>query len=310
MAVQAGQQASEEAMRAENLKGVGFMLIAMASFSLGDAVMKYVAEQLPLYQAVTLRGLVSVPLLLLIARASGGLQLGSLSGAWRPAVVRTLGEVGATIFFFLGLLNLPLATVSAINQAVPLAVTAGAALFFGEKVGLRRMAAILVGFCGVLVIVRPGPEGMNIYAVCALVSVGFVVLRDLATRKLAPRVSSVSVALLAALVITGISALISLRTPWQPVPLSLWLPLIAAGFLVVIGYIFVIRMMRLGQVAVITPFRYSALLWALVLGWLIWGHVPDALTAFGAALVVGSGLFALLGEGRRRPIRAELAPKS
>ena len=298
MAVASEAVTTEERMRAENYRGAGYMLIAMAAFTVGDAVMKLVAEMMPLYQAVTLRGLISVPLLLVIARISGGLRLDSLARSWRPAGLRTLGEVGATLFFFLALVNLPLATVSAINQSVPLGVTAGAALFFGEKVGWRRMLAIVAGFFGVMLIVRPGAEGMNIYALCALASVGFVVLRDLATRKLAPEVSSVSVALFATFAITLVAAGISLPGGWAPVPLGAWPYIVSASVLVLTGYIFVVRMMRVGQVAAITPFRYSALLWALLLGWVIWGHVPDALTVLGAVIVVASGLFALLREAR------------
>lgn len=298
MVLRSEAMTAEEVLRAENFRGAGYMLIAMAAFTIGDAVMKLVAGMMPLYQAVTLRGLIAVPLLLLIARMTGGLRLDSLARSWRPAGLRTLGEVGATLFFFLALVNLPLATVSAINQSVPLGVTAGAALFFGEKVGWRRMLAILAGFFGVLLIVRPGAEGMNIYALCSLASVSFVVLRDLATRKLAGDVSSVAVALSATLAITLVAAAISLPQGWRPVPLAAWPYILSASVLVLVGYIFVVRMMRVGQVAAITPFRYSALLWALVLGWLIWGHVPDALTALGALIVVASGLFALLREAR------------
>lgn len=288
----------DDAMRAENIRGITYLLIAMGSFTIGDAVMKLVAEQMPLYQAVTLRGVMTIPLLLLIARFTGGLKIARLRGAWGPVALRTLGEVGATLCFFMALVNLPLATVTAINQSVPLGVTAGAALFFREPVGWRRTLAILAGLCGVLLIVRPGAEGMNGYAVFAMASVGFVVLRDLATRRLAKDISSISVALAATLAITLLSAAISLPQGWEPVPTQSWPLIFVAGILVMVGYIFVIRMMRVGQVSAITPFRYSALLWALLLSWLIWGHVPDALSALGALIVVGSGLFTLLREAR------------
>lgn len=288
----------------DNLRGAGFMLVAMAAFILGDACMKTVVGHLPLYQAVTLRGLVTVPLLLLLARMTGGLNLDRMRGSWRVVWLRTAGEIGATLTFFYALVHLPLGALSAILQSAPLAVTAGAALFMGEKVGWRRGLAIAIGFLGVLLIVQPGAEGLNIAAVVALISVGFIVLRDLSTRRLAADVPSIPVALVAAVAVMGVGAVLSLGTPWQPVPLAIVPVIVAAAVLVNIGYIFIIRVMRVGEVGFTTPFRYTALVWAMLLGWLIWGEVPRPSTLIGAAIVVASGLFVLLREaqmGRRKP---------
>ena len=288
----------------DNLRGAGFMLVAMAAFILGDACMKTVAGHLPLYQAVTLRGLVTVPLLVLLARMTGGLNLERMRGSWRVVWLRTAGEIGATLTFFYALVHLPLGALSAILQSAPLAVTAGAALFMGEKVGWRRGLAIAIGFLGVLLIVQPGAEGLNIAALVALVSVGFIVLRDLSTRRLPADVPSIPVALVAAIAVTGLGAMLSLRTPWQPVPLAIVPVILAAAVLVNIGYIFIIRVMRVGEVAFTTPFRYTSLVWAMLLGWVFWDEVPRPGTLVGAAIVVASGLFVLLREaqiGRRKP---------
>lgn len=289
----------------DNIRGAGFMLVAMAAFSMGDACMKSVAEHLPLYQAVTLRGLVTVPLLLMIARMTGGLNLPVLLASWRVVGVRTLGEIAATLTFFYALVHMPLGALSAILQSAPLAVTAGAALFMGEKVGWRRGLAIGTGFVGVLLIVQPGADGPNPAALVALVSVGFIVLRDLSTRRLPVNVPSVGVALIASVAVMVVGGVMSAGTPWQPVPLTIAPLIVLAAIFVNIGYIFIIRVMRVGEVAFTTPFRYTALVWAMGLGWLIWGEVPRALTLVGAAIIVASGLFVLLREAQlgRRPAR-------
>lgn len=286
------------ATRADNLRGAGYMLVAMAAFTLGDACMKSVSEQMPLFQAVALRGLLTLPLMVLIGQLTGGLRLRGMAGAWRTVGWRTVGEVGATLSFFYCLVSMPLATLSAILQATPLAVTAGAALFMGERVGWRRSLAIAMGFVGVLIIIRPGPEGVDLTALMALVSVGFVVLRDLCSRRLPVSAPSVTVALVAAVAVTLICFALSLREPWVAVPPAA-LPLIGlASVFVVTGYIFVIRVMRVGEVGFTTPFRYSALVWAILLGWLIWGDLPDGWELLGAGVVVASGLFTLLREAR------------
>lgn len=288
----------------DNLKGAGFMLVAMAAFILGDACMKTVVGHLPLYQAITLRGLITVPLLVLLGVMTGGLSLARMRGSWSIVWLRTAGEIGATLTFFYALVHLPLGALSAIMQSAPLAVTAGAALFMGEKVGWRRGLAIAIGFLGVLLIVQPGADGLNIAAVIALVSVGFIVLRDLSTRRLPADVPSVLVALVAAVAVMVLGGVLSLNTPWQPVPMAIVPVIVAAAVLVNIGYIFIIRVMRVGEVGFTTPFRYTALVWAMLLGWVFWDEVPRPSTLVGAAIVVASGLFVLLREAqvsRRKP---------
>lgn len=284
----------------ENLKGAGFMLLAMAAFTIGDSLMKQVSQMMPLYQAVALRGLMTLPLLLLVGKVSGGLHFDRLWRERRLIGLRTFAEVLSTVTFFLGLVALPLAIVTAILQATPLAVTAAAALFLGEKVGLPRLLAICAGFCGVLLIIRPGSDGFGLPTVFVLISVCFVVLRDLSTRRLPKDIPSASVAFLAASGVLLVSLAIASREPWDAVPAEAIPLLLGAGCALVTGYISVIRSMRTGDVSFVTPFRYSALLWALLLSWLISGYFPDGLTLFGAAVVVASGIFTLWREGRRR----------
>ncbi|MGA1682932.1 MAG: DMT family transporter [Gemmobacter sp.] len=283
-------------IRSENLRGVAFMLTAMAAFTVSDACVKHLASVLPLFQVITLRGIVTLALMVAIARMSGGLRFGAVWRVRGLVGVRALAEVGSTVTFFAALLHLPLATVSAIMQSLPLAITLAAALFLRERVGWRRMGAILVGFAGVLIIIRPGAESFNIWSLIALLSVAIVVVRDLASRRLPPDVPSVTVALIGAVGVTVLSAVLSAATPWQPVPAREGALILVAAGAVVVGSIFIVRVMRVGEVGVTVPFRYSALIWAALLGWVFFAEVPDLWTVAGGVLVVGSGLFTLARE--------------
>jgi drug/metabolite transporter (DMT)-like permease len=291
----------------ENLRGAGFMGVAMAAFTMGDACVKAVAEIMPLYQAITIRGLVTIVAMTGLGIATGGLALGALARGpgLRIVTIRSLAEVAATITFFAALMALPLATLSAIMQSVPLAITMAAALFMNERVGWRRLTAIAVGFAGVLLIIRPGAEGFSIWALFGLASVAAVVVRDLSSRRLPPSTPSVTVALCAAVLVTITAAVLSLRTPWQPVTPQAVLLILAAAFFVIVGYIFVIRVMRVGEVSFTAPFRYTALLWAVLLGWIFFDEWPDAITLLGGAIVVASGLFTL---ARERKVRRGAPP--
>lgn len=280
----------------DNLRGAAFMMVAMAAFTMGDACMKALSALIPLYQAIALRGVITLVALVAIAQLTGGLRLGVLAGSWRIVLLRSGAELLATITFFFALVRLPLATLSAVLQAVPLALTLAAALFLREPVGWRRMTAIVVGFVGVLLIIRPGPEGFSPWVVLALISMAAVVVRDLASRRLPPAVPSVSVALCAAIGVTLAGAVGSMAQPWVPVTPQAGLLILAAAGLVIVGYVFVIRTMRLGEIAFTTQFRYTALVWAVALGWVVFGEWPDPLTLAGGAIVVGSGLFTLARE--------------
>ena len=146
---------------------------------------------------------------------------------------------------------------------------------YREKVGWRRFSAILVGFAGVLLIVKPGTDGFNVWSVYALVAVFFVTVRDLSTRRLSKAVPSMTVTLAAVLSVTGFSAFAQLSTPWQPVSTTHWVAITAAAFFVLIGYYLSVQTMRVGDVSFIAPFRYTGLIWALILGWFVFGGGCD-----------------------------------
>ena len=286
----------------ENLRGILLMCASMAAFTINDAFMKSVTVTLPLYQTIGLRGLIAVlglGLLVLVTRAYRFRPNGR--DGWL-ILLRSLADVAATILFLEALLRMPLANLSAILQAMPLAITLGAALVYGDRIGWRRMTAILVGLIGVLIIIRPGTEGFDRWALLGVASVLCVVVRDLSVRPLQGQVPSALVALGAAVAVTimgGIGASL------QGVePLTAWeaAKVLGAGLFLIVGYLTSVMAMRHGDIGLVAPFRYTSLLWAIALGLLIFGELPDGWTIVGALIVVGAGIFTLL---RERALRRE-----
>lgn len=283
----------------DDMKGAALMIAAMAAFTLNDACMKAATTELPLFQAIFLRGSLTSLVLLALAWRVGGLRLRFSRQDSLAIGARVVGEVASTFTFLTALKHMPLANLSSIMQSLPLLVTLGAALFFGEKIGWRRILAILIGFAGVLLIVRPGAEGFDRFAVLGVVSVLFVVLRDLATRRLSPDVPSFSVAFIAAASVALSAGLFVPATGWvAPGAANLGLIALAATCLIV-GYLTAVMSMRVGAIAVVAPFRYTSLIFAIVLGLVVFGQFPDALTLTGAGIVIATGLYTFHRERRR-----------
>ena len=286
------------------------MVIAMAGFTTNDAITKTMMSEMGEGQVMLVRGLFATGMILVLAWHRGALKRPGY--AVHPMVaLRALCDVLATVLFLLALTAMPLANISSVLQALPLAVTMGAALFLGEPVGWRRWLAIAVGFTGVLVIVRPGFEGFTIYSVLALGSVLFCAIRDLATKRIPDEVPTLLVSTVtAAAVALGGAALIGPTGGWSPMSMTQTGLLAGAAVLVLVGYQFIIMAMRTGEISYIAPFRYTALLWAILLGYLIFGELPDLAMIAGATIVIGSGLYALYRErkvGGSRPA-AESTP--
>lgn len=295
-------------MQSDNMRGVVLMNIAMLTFTLNDTCMKLVTQSLPLFQAITLRGVMTTAGLLLLARIQLGQGVGAQlwpRGRDRGIVaLRTLAEVLATVTFLVALTRMPLANLSAIMQSLPLAVTLAAALVFGDVIGWRRLLAIAVGFAGVLLIVKPGTEGFDIWAMLGLASVASVVVRDLSTRKLSRAVPSVAVAVWSGAAVTLMGVLGSLFEGWQTVGMDEAGLILGASAALIVGYVTVVMVMRSGDIGLIAPFRYMALFWAILLGYAVFGALPDRWTLTGAAIVVATGIFTLWRERRLRLARA------
>ena len=284
----------------ENFRGAGLMMVAMAAFTVNDVCIKSLAGELPLMQAIFLRGLLSSFLMFLVARRMGAIRMRFPRRDWGLIALRSTAEIGATFAFLTALYHMPIANVTAILQALPLTVALVAALVFGEPLGWRRMLAIAVGFVGVLLIVRPGAEGFSVYSLYALASVGFVTVRDLAARRLSGAVPSISVALINAMVVTLAGGIASTVQGWEPVEPWQGALLVMAAFFILGGYLASVMVMRMGEISFTAPFRYTGLVWALVLGYLVFGDWPRPLTLLGAGIVVATGLFTLYREAQLR----------
>ena len=291
-----------------NALGVLAMNLAMAGFIFNDSFVKAASAFMPLGQLMFLRGMIASVLILAICLGTSAFKkIGLLKN--RMLAWRVVGEWGATMFYLTALMHLPIGNVTAIFQVSPLAVTAGAAVFLGEQVGWRRWTAIIVGFLGVLIIVRPGFEGFNQYAVFVLISVGFVALRDLSTARLPREMPTFLVTAVTAVMITltGLAlrpfeGALSHFDTWQTVTPHMLMLLTGAAVFLLVGYIFIIVAMRHGEMSLVAPFRYVILVYALVIGYFVFGDVPDIYMIVGAFIVVASGLYTLW---RERVVKAK-----
>jgi len=288
------------------------MSMAMAGFSASDALSKSVIAYMNAGEIMFLRGLFTSVLVYLIAWKMGALR------SWRimlqpMIIVRIICEILAAVTYITALGMMPIANASAILQSLPLVVTLGAAVFFGEPVGWRRWSAILVGLFGVMIIIRPGPEG---FTPAALLCVGAVLTtagRDLATRSISQEIPSLMITVVTAISVAFFSALlIPVLGGWQPVSATSLGHIALASVLVLVGYQSVILAMRTGEISFVAPFRYTSLIFSSLLGFFFFAELPDGWTLVGAAIVIASGLYTFYREAKRRvsPIAQESAPRS
>ncbi len=289
----------------DNARGALLMNVAMIAFTLNDTAMKAVMQQVPMFQAMTLRGVLSTAALAFIAWRMGAFAKTIAPRDRRFIGLRAVFEVASTLAFFAALRNMPLANLSAIMQALPLVVTLVAALVLGESVGWRRTLAIMAGFLGVLIIIRPDAEGFSIWAGVGLLAMLAVAVRDIVTRQMSRAIPSTFVAATASLavLVTGLAG--TAFEGWQPVALREALLILFSAGMLIVGYLTIVAAMRVGEIGVVAPYRYMALVWAILLGWMIFGTLPDGLTLIGAGIVVASGIYTLLREAGLRRRRAQ-----
>ena len=284
---------------APNSQGAILMAVSMFSFVLNDGLMKALFVDMSIYQAIFLRGMVTAPLLALLAWRAGVLMARLGRRDTRLVIIRVISEVAATIGFLTALRHMPLANVTAILQALPLTVTMAAALFLGEAVGWRRWLAILLGLSGVLLIIRPGMAGFSVYSIWALGAVAAVTLREVTTRKLSKDVPSLPVALATAVAICGLGAVSLPGVTWMPVSPVMWIYVGGAGVAIIGGYLFSVMAVRIGDLGFVSPFRYTSMIWAIALGYLLFSELPDVPTLTGTAIIIATGLYSLHRERRR-----------
>lgn len=280
----------------DNMRGALLMAAAMTAFTINDAFMKIAVGNMPLMQAIFLRSIVVVPLMLLLCTAMGQLRLDLSRDDWRLVLIRTAAEMVGTILFLTALTHMPLPNVSAIMQALPLTVSLAAALVYKEQLGWRRFTAIIIGFIGVLLIVRPGGGDFTIYSVFAVGTVLVITVRDLTARRMSTNVPSTMAGLVAGIGVLLMSATGMAFETWTPVQTQTAFMLVGAAGFIIGGYVFSVSAMRVGEISFVAPFRYTSLLVALILGFVVFGDIPKVPTWIGAGIVVATGLFTLYRE--------------
>lgn len=279
---------------AHNLTGIAMMCVGVACLSVNDAIAKILTASYSPVQILFMRNLVALPFALLVTVTMGG--PGALRSR-RPAahLLRGVLWIGATILFFTSIMHLPLAEATALVFVAPLFITALSALFLAEAVGWRRWLAVIAGFIGVLVIIRPGGDAFQPVSLLPVATAFVYALLMLSARWVDPRESVWTLLLY----LTAVGALLSdFLAPffWTAIhPGDIWL-FAAIALFGTAGMTMMTQAFRLAPAALVAPLDYTALPWAATLGWLIWNDVPDFATFLGATIIIASGVFIILRE--------------
>lgn len=281
----------------ENLRGIVAMVVCCFTFVFNDSLIKLASNGLPMGEIVFLRGLFGSALIAVLVVASG-LHRSIPLLFHRSVYLRTVGELGSTATYLVALFHMPIAIATVIAQVAPLVVTGAGAVFFDEHVGWRRWAAIAIGFIGVLIVVRPGLGGLDFYALFALASVAFVAFRDLSTRAMPRHIPGLLAVAFAAAAAAVMGLVIGLGEHWVMPDAHHFMLLIGAAVFLMIGYYTIIIAMRHGELSAVAPFRYTVIPFAIVLGYLFWGDLPDWITLIGTVIIITTGIYTFYRERR------------
>lgn len=281
---------------------IGAMVLATIAFTVGDAAMKLIAGGLPPGQAVFLRCTGSAAMVALAAACTGALAEARRAlvplMAWRSA-----GDAGSALSFQAAVGRMPFADIVGILQLTPLCLTAASAMFLGAHVGWRRWTAVAVGLLGALLVIKPGTSAFNVWAVFAVGTVLFGTLRDITTRKLDGGISPLVIMMISQTGVALVAACFATFEGWHW-PAAREAVLIAfSAAVTLLGHLWVIASIRGGDIATVAPFRYAGILWAILLGLIVWGELPDALSLLGMAILIGAGIYVFHRE--RRTVRPD-----
>lgn len=282
----------------DNIRGAILMMTAMSLFAVNDSFLKGIGTGMSVWQVLFLRGIGASVLMLLFLRHRG-VSLGALSrrDLWL-AIGRAVMEAMAAVLFVSALQHMPFANLSAIQQALPLAITLAGVIFLREPVGWRRSLAIGIGLLGVLIIVRPGTSGFNAWSIPAMGTVLCVTARDIFARMLSPQASTLAVAAVAAIGVMAVTGAMVPFVGWDPVTPVDGALLAGATLAVFVAYIISVGAMRVGDIGFVSLFRYFGLLFSILAGVIFFAEIPDVPMLVGAAVIVGSGLYTLWRERR------------
>lgn len=285
--------------------GMLMMCVGVACLSVNDAFAKHLTSDYSPFQVLFLRNLIALPFAIAIVLFSGG--TGALR-SYRPAahLVRGVVWVGAAFMFFSSLKQMPIAEATALVFVAPLFITAISAMFLGEHVGWKRWLAVLAGFLGVVIAIRPGAASFQLVSLLPIGTALFYALLMVSARWVDERESVWTLLLY----LTGAGALLSAFIApfvWHPVPLNdLW-KFVAIAFFGTVGMTLITQAFRMAPAVVIAPLDYTALIWATLAGWLVWNEIPEMPVFAGAAIIIGSGVFTVWREHNRERQFAQVA---
>jgi drug/metabolite transporter (DMT)-like permease len=291
-----------------NLRGIGAMLLATGAFVANDSCMKLALSDAPPLQVLIMRGIAAclwcLPILLILGH---GRDLPKVFNRW--VALRSLCEVFAILSFILALNEMPIADITAIAQIAPLLVLLGIWLFFGDRIGMLRLALIGVGITGALLVAQPGSEAASPMAILGFFTALGAAGRDIVTRKVPPGTPALIVTFSTLLIVMLCATVgsFAFETQVAPTPRHAWLMAIA-GFFLMCGHLFVFLAFRIGEARVVAPFNYSFMIWAGLSGLLIFNEVPNALAIVGMALIMLAGLAVIALENRTRQGGPSSAP--
>ena len=282
-----------------NRLGIATMVGAMLCFIVNDALVKYASQSLPAAQLIFIRSLMASALVLAAATAMGATaRIREIARGW--VAIRAVVDAIATLLYLVSLFHLPIGTATAINMTSPLIITLLAALVLGERVGVALGLATTIGFGGVLLIVQPAAGGFNGYAFVCFLSAVLLSARDLITRRVHAAVPSILVTLSTTIAVTILAGALSLVQGWGPIGVADLGLLAIAAVMLTIAYVLIVNSTRYGDLSLVAPFRYTALLFAAALGYIVWGDTPNLLAWCGITLVIGAGIYVLRASRRSR----------
>ena len=272
------------------IRSIALMVIASGLLTVQDAMVKWIAQSYPVGQVMTLRGIFVIAIVVFWAMARRRTNQLRVSN-WRLQLTRGTLMAISTFLFVTGLTLMPIADAIAIAFAGPVIATALAALLLGESIRWRRWTAIAMGFTGVVVMLRPTPDLIRLVAVVPLLAALVGAFRDIVTRKMGTGGESTLAIMLVSTAVVTFAGLFTIPFGWVPVDITDMGLFIASALLVGFAQALMIEALRLGEVGLVAPFKYTSLVWAVLLGLLVWGDLPDAWTWVGSTLVVGSGIY-------------------
>ncbi|MFN4311053.1 MAG: DMT family transporter [Ferrovibrio sp.] len=293
-----------------NRRGMISFLLAVVLFTINEALCKLVYGDVPANQILALRGLIATIAILGMIQATGAMpKIGGMFD--RHVVLRSSIDLISSYFYMIALFHTPIGNVMAIHMSSPLMMTAVVAIVLREAVGWRRWVAVIVGFLGVLLVVQPRAESFSAYSILGVSAAACIVVRDLVTKKIRAEIPSSIIILTNVGMLMLVALTLALIEGWVPMGLRQFSFVAIAALCIAAGYLCTVDAFRHAEVHVIVPLRYTGLPLALLLGWLVWGDVPNALASVGILLIVGSGLYVLHRErlrGKEAAAKAAATP--